>query len=99
MIAIVVGLVVEVFAAAAALHMARRKGRSPLGWAVGAFLLPVLLLILLCLPGKREAEATPSVSACRACGGAVSVQASACPHCGQPQKQIAVPPWYAGPVE
>jgi hypothetical protein len=27
------------------------------------------------------------------------VQAAACPHCGQPQKQITVRPWYAGPVE
>src|SRR5437899_1671083 len=31
--------------------------------------------------------------------GAVSVQAAACPHCGQPQSQIADRPWYAIPIE
>lgn len=96
---LLVGLAVEIFAGVAAFHMAKRKGRSPIGWAVSAFLLPVLLLVLLCLRAKREAAAGPAVLACSACGRAVSVQAMSCPHCGQPQRQIAVRPWYAIPVE
>lgn len=99
MITLLIGLAVEVFAGAAALHMPKRKGRSPLGWAVAAFLVPLLLLVLVCLRGRAKSEVGPSVISCSACGGAVSVQAAACPHCGQPQKQMTVRPWYAGPVE
>jgi hypothetical protein len=97
---ILITIAVGILAGTAAVQMARRKGRNPRGWGTLAFLFPPLLLLLVCVPGKtRQAAVAPGVSACSACGGAVSVQAAACPHCGQPQSQIAGRPWYAIPVE
>jgi hypothetical protein len=79
--------------------MGRRKGRNALGWGTLAFLFFPILFVLVFVPGKRKADIAPAISACSACGGAVSVQATTCPHCGQPRSQIAVRPWYAIPVE
>ncbi len=79
--------------------MARRKGRSG-AWGAFALVFPPLLLLFVCVPAKRKPEVTPAVGACSVCGGAVSVQAASCPHCGQPQSPVVVShPWYAVPVE
>lgn len=86
-------------AGTAAVLMAKRKRRHSRGWGTATFLFPPVLLVLVCLPGRRAATVTPAVSECSACGGTVSVQAAVCPHCGQPQSQTAVRPWYAIPVE
>ena len=92
-------IAVAISAGAAAVQMGRRKGRNAVVWGTLAFLFFPILFVLLFVPGKRKADVAPAISACSACGGAVSVQAMSCPHCGQPQRQIAVRPWYAIPVE
>jgi hypothetical protein len=92
-------MAVAISAGAAAVQMGRRKGRNALVWGTLAFLFFPILFVLLFVPGKRKADIAPAISACSACGGAVSVQATTCPHCGQPQSQIAVRPWYSIPVE
>jgi hypothetical protein len=92
-------MAVAISAGAAALQMGRRKGRNGVVWGTLAFLFFPILFFLLFVPGKRKADIAPAISVCSACGGAVSVQAMTCPHCGQPQSQIAVRPWYSIPVE
>jgi len=92
-------MAVAISAGAAAVQMGRRKGRNAVVWGTLAFLFFPILFVLLFVPGKRKADIAPAISACSACGGAVSVQATTCPHCGQPQSQIAVRPWYSIPVE
>ena len=99
MIAILITIAVGILAASAAVQMAKRKGRNPIAWGSFTFLFPPFLLVLLCFSGKPKTAVTPAVAKCSACGGAVSVQAAACPHCGQPQSQIDVRPWYGIPVE
>jgi len=92
-------MAVAIAAGTAAVQMARRKGRNARGWGPLAFLFPPILFILVFVPMKGKTGVAPAISACSACGGAVSVQAATCPHCGQPQSQIDVRPWYAIPVE
>ena len=92
-------MAIAISAGAAAVQMGRRKGRKALVWGTLAFLFPLILFVLVFLPGKPKAEIAPGISPCSACGGAISVQATTCPHCGQPQSQLAVRSWYAIPVE
>lgn len=73
-------LVLEVWAASV---MASRKGRSR-GWAVLTLFFQPALLVLWALP-SRKMPAQAALKKCPACGGDVSSEATACPHCGHPQ--------------
>jgi hypothetical protein len=86
-----VGVVVAILAAIAAHKAATRKHRTPL-WAFFCFWFSPLLLILMVLGDARPRSANlappggeEKTQACDACGGTVSTEAKACPHCGHPQ--------------
>jgi hypothetical protein len=90
-----VGFGVSIVAMLAASRTASRKHRSP-AWAFFCFLFSPLLLVLMLLndAGAPATDGTPLVEdsktkACAACGGTVSIDAKACPHCGHPQQSAS----------
>lgn len=99
-----ISIVLLLLACAAAVQMARRKGRNVNGWGTLTFFFAPSLLILLFVSAKRLPAPTsePAISKCPACNGIVSVQAPRCPHCGHPlQSQTTRPtrPWYGTLIE
>lgn len=67
----------------AASVMASRKGRSG-GWGTLTLFFQPALLLLWVLSSKKGAEQA-SLRKCPVCEKAISSEATACPHCGQPQ--------------
>ena len=71
-------LIFATFGLLAAL-IAFERGRSPLGWFLGGFLVGPLALLVSALP----ARASPGrFVQCRACLGIVREHAQVCRHCG-----------------
>lgn len=67
-------LIIAVVAAAIGGYLAHEGGRGVAGWALGCFLLPVAVFVLIFLP------ATGAV--CPACAENVKAAARVCKHCG-----------------
>lgn len=93
-------ILVWVLSAAAAMQMARRKGRNVNAWGTLGFFIAPSLLILLFVPTKRDdtASSEPSILKCPACEGAISSQADRCPHCGHPLANTTVKTSWYGPI-
>jgi hypothetical protein len=86
-------------ACAAAARMAHRKQRTVTTWAFLALIFPPSLLVLACLPTVPRAGSVGALGVCGACGGALSIEATACPHCGNPQRQRSSHGWAGGLLE
>ncbi|HEY2737174.1 MAG TPA: hypothetical protein VGK45_02150 [Thermoanaerobaculia bacterium] len=66
---------------------ARRRGMSPILWALVAFMVPNLVGFLLYFLLRQ-----PLSQACAGCGRAISSGLAFCPHCGLQQDRVASPP-------
>jgi len=66
--------------------LAGRKGRNVAGWAIGCFILPVLLLVVALLGPAGPVHG--KYRTCPHCAELTKWQANTCPHC---QKDIPAP--------
>lgn len=70
-----------------AFFASRRKGRNYYLWTLLTLIINPVILILECLPNINFNQVC--IVPCRACKQEISYAASACPHCGQPQRNRA----------